>query len=123
MMLSIKVKRIYDPYETDDGYRILIDRLWPRGITKDKARLDAWRKGIAPSNELRKRFHADQDYSAFRNDYLKELEENPGSKAFLSEISSHLSQQNVTLLTAVKDPEHSNLAVLIEYIRKNTDVS
>lgn len=69
----IRLKRIYDPPEETDGFRILVDRLWPRGVKKEKASIDHWARELAPSDELRKRFHRDRDFDRFREAYFREL--------------------------------------------------
>jgi uncharacterized protein YeaO (DUF488 family) len=82
--MAIKLKRAYEPAHTDDGTRILVDRLWPRGVTKEQAGIDLWLKDVAPSNELRKWSHADPArYDEFRERYARELDANPDGLAVL----------------------------------------
>lgn len=104
----IKVKRIYEDFSTTDGYRVLVDRLWPRGISKDDAKVDLWIKEIAPSNDLRKWYHDNSEKTKeFQKRYLSELEDNADS---LKEIKKTLqNQKTITLLSASKDskPIHS----------------
>ena len=89
-MSPIRIKRIYDPVEPGDGYRILVDRLWPRGMRKEQAALDQWAKSITPSTEIRKEFHHDpSSFSEFRQKYLFELENNPESEAFRRQVPDH----------------------------------
>lgn len=113
----IKIKRVYEKAENADGYRALVDRLWPRGISKSEAKFDLWIKEIAPSNELRKWFNHDpQKWGGFKLKYEKELED---KKKLVDEIKK-LERQNkaVTLLYAAYDPSHSNAVVLLEYIKE-----
>ena len=111
----IKIKRIYDPPAEEDGERILVDRLWPRGLTKEKAKVDLWLKEIAPSNELRKSFcHVPEKWDDFEKNYFKELD----SK---NELTSLLAQKakkgNVTLLYGAKDEKNNNALALLEYMK------
>lgn len=118
-MGKLQVKRIYEAPEETDGSRVLVDRLWPRGIKKEKAELTAWEKAIAPTNELRKAFgHDPEKFPAFAQKYEDELEKSPESGAFLEKIKSFLETGNVTLLYGAKDPEHNNAVVLKEWIEK-----
>lgn len=106
----MKIKRIYTDVETDDGYRILIDRLWPRGVSKERASLDEWLKEIAPSTELRKWFNHDpQLFDEFSKRYLLELED---KKEELLRIKSIAEQQKVTLLYSAKDEKYNQAVVL-----------
>lgn len=108
--MEIKLKRIYEEPEETDGYRILVDRLWPRGIKKEKAKIDLWAKDIAPSNELRKWFaHDAAKWDAFTKRYKGELNANPEFRNLVSQISS---KPVVTILFAAKDTEHNNAVVV-----------
>ena len=116
-MNKLQIKRIYLPVDDSDGYRILVDRLWPRGISKEVAALDEWRKEIAPSNELRKSFgHEASKFEVFADSYCKELDENIDAKAFATFCKKMLAQKNVTLLYGAKDSEHNNAVVLAQWI-------
>ena len=127
----INIKRIYDEPSKEDGIRILADRLWPRGVSKEKAGIDFWFKDIAPSNELRKLFHAAAiDFNEFKERYLKELSEYSGSRYSsvkpesgnsLAEIARLLKTggKNITLLYGLKDEINNNAAVLREFILKS----
>lgn len=118
-MGKLQVKRIYEAPEETDGSRVLVDRLWPRGIKKEKAEVTAWEKTIAPTNELRKAFgHDPEKFPAFAQKYEDELEKSPESGAFLEKIKSFLETGNVTLLYGAKDPEHNNAVVLKDWIEK-----
>lgn len=117
-----RVARVYDPPGPDDGLRVLVDRLWPRGISKEKAAVDVWAKEVAPSTELRKWFHADQDARAaeFAERYAAELDGDE-QLAGLARLRAATADGNVTLLTAVKDPAHSYLSVLIARLKEEQE--
>lgn len=111
----IRVKRIYRAARVSDGKRILVDRLWPRGISKDRARLFCWLKQIAPSDDLRHRFHDNPDlWDEFRECYLRELAEKDD---LVGELAGYAQDGVVTLLYALKDEERNNAVVLQEYLR------
>jgi uncharacterized protein YeaO (DUF488 family) len=121
-MNGINIKRIYDPVAEEDGYRVLVDRWWPRGISKEKAALHLWAKTIAPSNELRKEYHKDLDqFKLFKEKYLKEIDENQDTEDFITNMKSKLRESNVTLLTASKNLEENHATVLRELILDSTD--
>jgi uncharacterized protein YeaO (DUF488 family) len=109
--LSIKVKRAYDPPDKADGLRVLIDRLWPRGMTKTKAKIDLWPRDLAPSNELRRWYHAHRDrFDEFRHRYRVELS---GELESIMELHAALRDRTVvTLVTATREVEHSHADVL-----------
>jgi uncharacterized protein YeaO (DUF488 family) len=110
----IQTKRIYDPVSPEDGKRVLVDRLWPRGIKKDKASIDDWLKDIAPSDELRKWFsHDPSKWLEFRKRYKKELKD---KFAVLEKIRKESEKETITLLFAAKDVEHNNAVALKEII-------
>ena len=116
---KILVKRIYEDSAAGDGFRILVDRLWPRGIKKENARLGAWCREIAPSNELRRQFHAaPEQYLRFTKDYMQELDENPASADFIALCQKELKKQNITLLYGSKNEEHNNATVLQAWLQK-----
>lgn len=107
----IKHKRIYDKYEKNDGFRILVDRLWPRGISKEDSKIDLWLKDIAPSDSLRKWFNHDPEkWDEFQQKYKKELKDNSEILQTLIEIIEN--KKNITLLYAAKDTEHNNAIIL-----------
>jgi uncharacterized protein YeaO (DUF488 family) len=108
------MKRVYDPPSPEDGHRVLVDRLWPRGITKDAARVDEWLKDATPSNELRKWYHKDPEgrHAEFVDRYLRELDD-PEQRAALDRLRSAAQAGPVTLLTSAKDVEHSHVPVLL----------
>jgi uncharacterized protein YeaO (DUF488 family) len=110
----LKTKRIYDPPSADDGTRVLVDRLWPRGITKDKAAINEWMKEIAPSDELRKWFGHDPDkWQEFRRRYKNELRT---KTELIQKLKSESKRGTVTLLFSSKEQEHNNVAVLKEVL-------
>ena len=105
-MFKLFTKRVYEKTDGEDGYRVLVDRLWPRGVSKEEAKLDEWAKEIAPSNELRKSFDHEPDKMAdFKKKYLAELKENKEFDEFKKSILDKLKKGNVTLLYAAKDEE------------------
>jgi len=117
MANSLKIKRIYEEPAPDDGTRILVDRLWPRGVKKERAALDGWWKVVAPSPELRKWFaHDPEKFEEFRVLYTAELDENPEAAKYREKINSMLKGGNVTLLYGAKDPEHNHAIVLAEWL-------
>ncbi|MCF8039707.1 MAG: DUF488 domain-containing protein [Desulfohalobiaceae bacterium] len=114
--MTISIKRIYDPADEWDGYRVLVDRVWPRGMSKDKAALDDWIKELAPSSELRKWFgHDPSRWEEFKKSYFQELED---KGSVLDQISARAEKEPVTLLYAAKDTEHNNAVALKEYLER-----
>lgn len=110
----LKLKRAYDTPEPEDGFRILVDRLWPRGMAKNAARIDLWLKEVAPSTALRKRFrHDPSEWTEFRDRYFEELDETPEAVATLRD---RLRSGPVTLVYAVKNREYNNAVALAEYL-------
>ncbi|MFA7684832.1 MAG: DUF488 domain-containing protein [Syntrophales bacterium] len=111
-MMDIRLKRIYDPPADSDGVRVLVDRLWPRGIAKIKARIDHWCKDVAPSGELRRWFgHDPEKWQEFEKRYRSELDNNPA----LSELRELSRKGTITLLYAARDQLH-NEAVVLKHI-------
>jgi uncharacterized protein YeaO (DUF488 family) len=114
--MNIKIKRVYEQPDKDDGRRILVDRLWPRGLTKEKAGVDLWLKDIAPSTELRKWFGHDPDrWEEFKERYRAELEE-AGKMGVLRDIAERAREENVTLLFGAKDTRHNDARALEAFI-------
>lgn len=108
----IKIKRVYEKPEDEDGIRILVDRLWPRGLTKEKASIDLWLKDIDRSTQLRKWFNHDPEkWNKFKKHYLAELNEN---KKSVAELKEQLTNGVVTLIFGPKDEEHNEALVLKE---------
>jgi uncharacterized protein YeaO (DUF488 family) len=114
--VNVRVRRVYEPAEPDDGQRVLVDRLWPRGLSKERARLDHWCKAIAPSNELRKRYgHDPVRYAEFARRYRAELDD-PQRAAALAQLRELTVAGRLTLLTATKRSDISEAAVLADLL-------
>ena len=113
---GLGVKRVYAPADASDGTRILVDRLWPRGMSKDKARIDIWLKDIAPSDTLRRRVHAKQvSWDEFVVDYGRELAQEPGARA-AQELLARIVREPVTLIYAARDQSHNNAIALKDWL-------
>ncbi|NUR50121.1 MAG: DUF488 family protein [Hamadaea sp.] len=117
--MVVEIKRIYDPPADDDGRRVLADRLWPRGISKDEADIDEWVKDVTPSTELRKWYHEDPQarHAEFVKRYERELT-GPEQRAALEQLRELAAKGPVTLLTSAKDLSHSHLAVLADLLKQ-----
>jgi uncharacterized protein YeaO (DUF488 family) len=115
--MKITVKRAYDQAAVADGYRVLADRLWPRGVSKAKAKIDLWAKDATPSAELRSWFHEDPEgrFKDFSAKYRGELAQSEGLAALKKTIKG---RKTVTLVTAAKDVEHSHIPTLIKYLTR-----
>ena len=110
----LRIKRVYAEPSYEDGKRLLVDRLWPRGLTKEKAKVDLWLKEVAPSNELRKWFaHDPKKWSEFKRRYVEELKTSSEPLAQLRQEASH---GTVTLVYGAKDEEHNEAVVLLELL-------
>ena len=110
----IQIKRVYEPVEPGDGWRVLVERLWPRGVSKEKAHLDEWLKEIAPSTDLRKWYHHELDkWPLFQQRYRKELQENT---ELVQSLRQRAQQGMLTLIYAAKDEQHNSALVLKEYL-------
>lgn len=119
-MNDILLKRIYEPADEIDGARILVDRLWPRGVSKEKASLTCWLKEIAPSNELRKWFHHEsKQFTEFREKYLDELRTDEQKIKNVELLCDMALKGKVTLLYGAKDPLQNQAVVLREEIKRN----
>ncbi|RZN46323.1 DUF488 domain-containing protein [Escherichia sp. E13S3] len=113
--MNIQCKRVYDAAEQGDGYRVLVDRLWPRGIKKTDLALDEWDKTITPSTELRKAFHSEViDFETFREQYLAELAQHEQEGKRLADIAR---QQTLTLLYSAKNTTQNHALVLADWLR------
>jgi uncharacterized protein YeaO (DUF488 family) len=113
----IKSKRVYDPSESGDGTRFLVERLWPRGMRKESLPMDAWLKDAAPSEDLRRWFgHDPAKWTEFRNRYFTELESQPDA---IRPIVEAARQGNATLLYSAHDTEHNNAVALQEYVSQH----
>ncbi len=113
----IRIKRIYDPIEESDGLRILVDRLWPRGVSKDKAAIHEWMKEVAPSHELRKWFHEHANFDEFEDRYRKELMGEDSKIELLKQLRKWADEGTLTLLYSAKDSERNQAVVLAEMVR------
>lgn len=112
--MDILLKRAYEPPEPSDGFRILVDRLWPRGVSKSSAHIDLWLKDVAPSTILRKWFgHDPLKWTEFRDRYFLELRRNPEA---VEQLTGHVRRGAVTLVYGAKDREHNHAVVLKEYL-------
>ncbi|RSO08828.1 DUF488 domain-containing protein [Streptomyces sp. WAC 05379] len=110
--MSVRIRRVYEAPEPEDGVRVLVDRLWPRGLSKDAAQVDEWPKGLTPSTELRRWYHAGEgSYEEFAGRYEAELDA-PEAAELLEHVRELAARGAVTLLTASKSPEQSHAAVL-----------
>jgi uncharacterized protein YeaO (DUF488 family) len=115
MALDVRTKRAYEPVEDDDGYRVLIDHVWPRGVSRERARLDAWERELAPSDGLRTWFdHDAARFATFRARYRDEL---AGQSERVVELRRRAATGPVTIVYAARDREHNNAVVLCELLR------
>lgn len=117
MRVAVRLKRIYEPPEPDDGYRVLIDGMWPRGVAKADAHLDEWARDLAPSRELRTWFgHKPERFQEFRTRYRRELE---GHADHLAQLRERAASSPLTVLYAARDTEHNNAVVVGELLRSS----
>jgi uncharacterized protein YeaO (DUF488 family) len=113
--MAVRLKRAYEPPEPSDGYRVLIDRLWPRGVKKEEARLDEWARELAPSSELRRWFgHDPAKFDEFRRRYREEL---AAQEKKLTELRRLARKETVTLVYSARDTEHNDAVVLADLLR------
>ncbi len=118
--MFVTIKRVYEEPSESDGTRILVDRLWPRGLTKERAKVDVWLKEIAPSTELRKWFNHDPSkWSEFKKRYQVEISNNAEA---LSALKTHLSSGKATIVYGAKDEEHNDAVVIKQYLDKETNL-
>ncbi|HEY0720868.1 MAG TPA: DUF488 domain-containing protein [Gammaproteobacteria bacterium] len=116
--MKLQIKRVYEPAAPSDGYRVLVDRLWPRGLTKESAAVAEWLRDVAPSTELRRWFsHEPERWAEFKRRYLHELEGEAAVNA-LHHLREVAAQQHVTLLYGAKDEAHNNAVVLLEHLQR-----
>ena len=114
MRPDVRIKRIYDPPDPGDGYRVLIDHVWPRGVSRERAQLDEWARGLAVSDELRRWFgHVPERFEEFRSRYRAELSAHPEQ---LEQLRERANRGPVTVLYAARDREHNNAVVLAELL-------
>lgn len=115
--MTIELKRVYDPPEAADGLRVLVDRLWPRGLSKQRAAVDDWLRDLAPSDDLRRWYHArPTQWASFRAKYLKELSQSQAQSALQKIYQLALQRKRLTLLFASRNLEHNNATVLKELL-------
>lgn len=115
MATDVRIKRAYDPPAASDGYRVLIDRVWPRGVKREELRIDDWARDLAPSAELRRWFgHDPARFDEFRARYRAELEGHPEK---LAELRRRAQEGTLTLVYGARDREHNNAVVLAELLR------
>lgn len=113
---DIRAKRVYEPAEPADGYRVLIDHVWPRGVSRERVRLDAWERELAPSDELRRWFdHVPERFGEFRTRYREELSQH-GEE--LDRLRKLAAAQRLTIVYAARDEQHNNAVVLVELLRE-----
>ncbi|MCF1686232.1 DUF488 family protein [Tetragenococcus halophilus] len=118
-MGSLQIKRAYEDVEPSDGKRVLVDRMWPRGIKKEKLALALWEKDIAPTNDLRKEFgHDPEKFPWFEKEYKKELNNNDKTQEFVEQIADWLQEDNVTLIYGAKDKKYNQAVVLKDYLQE-----
>ena len=116
MTLDVRLKRAYEPAASSDAYRVLIDRLWPRGVSRDRAKLDEWDQDLPPSTELRRWFgHDPSRFEEFRRRYLNELRD---KRARLKELRRRARKGTLTLVYSARDRDHNDAVVLAEVIRR-----
>jgi uncharacterized protein YeaO (DUF488 family) len=119
--MTIRRKRVYQPPSPDDGFRVLIDGLWPRGVSHERAAIDLWARELAPSDELRRWYgHQPERFDEFGRRYRAELDE---QRERLTELRRRARSGRVTLLFAARDAEHSNAAVLADVLRRGLPTS
>jgi len=113
---SLRIKRVYQPPDTEDGIRVLVDRLWPRGLSRERAQIDLWLKEIAPTDALRRRYHGDPAaWDEFKTAYYAELEQQPAQSA-VHDLLDRLTHGPVTLLFAARDENRNNAVALKEWL-------
>jgi len=114
--VDVLVKRVYEPASADDGYRVLVDRLWPRGLSKERARVDEWLRELAPSEGLRRWFaHRPERFAEFRDRYRAEL---ANHAELIERLREQAASGRLTLLYAARDEQHNNAQVVAELLRR-----
>lgn len=114
--MDIQIKRVYEPAEPSDGMRILVDKLWPRGIKKESLKMDEWAKALTPSTEARKAFgHKAENFESFKSRYLAELNANPEAAAYVEHLRQ-LAPEKLTLLYAARDPQINHAVILKSWL-------
>ena len=119
--MALQIKRIYDPFQESDGLRFLVDRLWPRGVSKEAARLDGWVKALAPSSTLRTWFgHKAENFMEFAALYRAELEASAQAQAAAQQVMLQSRDHMVTLLYGAKDPQINHAIILMAYLQEKS---
>lgn len=119
--MALQVKRVYDPFEEGDGIRLLVDRLWPRGVSRENARLDGWIRELAPSRELRTWFgHKAENFPEFSARYRAELDANAAAQSAARQVMLQSRGAAVTLLYGAKDPQINHAVVLQAYLEEKS---
>ena len=119
--MAVRTKRVYEPASADDGYRVLVDRVWPRGVRKEDAAIDEWAREVAPSTELRKWFaHKPERFAQFRRRYRDELN---AREVEVKTLRARGRKGTVTLLFGARDPKHNNAVVLAEVLGASSDLA
>lgn len=117
MAVRLAVKRVYEPPSPEDGHRVLVDRLWPRGLRKEEARIDSWLRDLAPSDELRRWFgHDPARWPEFQRRYATELD---GKRSLWEPLLAQARRGRITLLYAARDPDHNNAIALARYLEEH----
>jgi uncharacterized protein YeaO (DUF488 family) len=120
--MEIRMRRAYEKPDQKDGFRVLVDRVWPRGVRKDDLRLDAWLKEVAPSTQLRKWFGHDPDkWTEFKRRFASELNDRPEARQALEELEKRSRQGRVTLVYGARETRYNNAAALKDYLEENAD--
>lgn len=115
MALDVQIKRVYEPADAGDGYRVLVDHVWPRGVSRERAQLDEWARELAPTDELRTWFdHVPERFAEFRRRYREELAAHP---EHIATLRDRARDGRVTVVYAARDEEHNNAAVVAEMLR------
>lgn len=115
----VRVKRVYEAPAAEDGQRVLVDGMWPRGLSRERARIDAWLRDVAPTAALRRWYgHEPERWPAFRERYLAELRERPEAAAAVAELQARRAEGALTLLFAARDTERNNAVVLREHLEQ-----
>ncbi len=121
--MALQIKRIYDAFQENDGTRLLVDRLWPRGVSKEKAHLDGWVKELAPSHQLRIWFgHRAENFEKFAILYCAELDGDAEAQAAARQVMLQSKENTVTLLYGAKDPQVNHAVILKKYLESKIDM-
>ncbi|RSL32221.1 DUF488 family protein [Salibacterium salarium] len=120
--MPVQIKRIYEQVSEKDGYRVLVDKVWPRGVSKEHAKLDEWAKEITPTSELRKWFNHEKDkFFVFAEEYKKELQSNKEGRQKLNELTNKAVDEEVTLVFAAKDEKYNHAVLLQQWMEKKLE--